>query len=445
MSLLILLPLVTLLVAGCDDSDTTRAVPDPRRTARVPTPDSTAAAYVTANVGLSAEDQRAGVVALFDGETLFGWRTDEVSGNWRVKDGTIVCDKGSPEILYTSVPWADFDLRCEFKVDPGGNSGVFVRSLRTIQDVATDCYEVNIAAEHPEEFTTGSLVGRLRATGVPAGDDGQWHRLRVVCDGSRVRTFVDGEDAADLMGVGGLADRRAGYIGLQHRLGAVAFRRITLRPRNMDRLLPPDEGLDDVPGWTRTTPVSKTGKAARFAFQPTPEGVLATGGPGFLQSERTFADFVAQLRVTVRGDELNSGLFFRAEPGTPEAPSNGYEVQISNAYIGDRTKPKDFGSGGIFRRQAARRVSADDRTTAVLTLVADGPDMMTWVNGDPVVQFTDTRDPDPNPRRGTRLEAGHLILQAHDPTTSVLFEDLQVAELPKELAAGEGGDGPAVE
>jgi hypothetical protein len=53
-----------------------------------------------------------------------------------------------------------------------------------------------------------------------------------------------------------------------------------------------------------------------------------------------------------------------------------------------------------------------------------------WVNGYHVVDWEDTREPDENPRRGLRLEAGHISLQGHDPTTDLSFRNMRIAEFP---------------
>jgi hypothetical protein len=65
-----------------------------------------------------------------------------------------------------------------------------------------------------------------------------------------------------------------------------------------------------------------------------------------------------------------------------------------------------------------------------MTVLADGPHLATWVNGYPVADWTDTRKPDANPRKGLRTEAGTLIIQGHDPTTNLSFRNLRVQELP---------------
>jgi len=152
-------------------------------------------------------------------------------------------------------------------------------------------------------------------------------------------------------------------------------------------------------------------------------------GRGMLESEGQYADFTLQLECFVNGKGLNSGVFFRCIPGDI---MNGYECQIHNGYLGgDRTRPEDCGTGGFFRRQDARRVVADDFTWFSLTLHVDDRHMAAWVNGYQVSDWSDTREPNENPRRGLRLEAGTLQIQGHDPTTDFNFRNLRIAEIPQ--------------
>jgi hypothetical protein len=96
---------------------------------------------------------------------------------------------------------------------------------------------------------------------------------------------------------------------------------------------------------------------------------------------------------------------------------------------GDRSQPADCGTGGIFRRQNARKVVANDREWFAKTIHADGPHVAVWVNGYQVSDWTDRRAPAENPRKGLRLKAGTIIFQAHDPTADFFFRNLRIAEL----------------
>jgi hypothetical protein len=210
-----------------------------------------------------------------------------------------------------------------------------------------------------------------------------------------------------------------GYIALQSREGPVAFRNIRLRPVGLKPLLDGKE----LKGWS-------TDRAEKSKFEVTKEGELhLTNGPGQIDSNADFKNFVLQLDCKVNGDGLNSGVFFRT---LREGRWTGYESQINNVFKdGDRMKPADFGTGAIYRRQPARRVVPSDREWFTKTIVADGPHIAVWVNGYQVTDWTDTRPADENPRKGYRQGGGAIAIQGHDPTTDFLFRNLRAAELPR--------------
>lgn len=180
----------------------------------------------------------------------------------------------------------------------------------------------------------------------------------------------------------------------------------------------------DLTGWS----FLKDEKRANSKAEVTKDGELhLTDGPGDLQTEAKYADFVLQLDCKTNGEGLNSGVFFRCISGQYQ---NGYEMQIQNGFKeNDRTKPADWGTGSIYRRVPARKVVGNDNEWMQLTLVAKGPTFATWVNGYPVALWTDERKKDENPRNGLRLDAGHLSLQGHDKTTDLLFRNIQIAEI----------------
>lgn len=148
---------------------------------------------------------------------------------------------------------------------------------------------------------------------------------------------------------------------------------------------------------------------------------------GQIELQQSFQDFCLRAEVMTLSPKTNSGIFFRCIPGES---MNGYECQVNNSFIEDRRRPADSGTGAIFRRQAARAVLADDNQWAHVTLVADGPHISSWVEGIQVVDWTDTRKPDENPRVGLRLEGGSIILQAHDPDCKAKFRKLATMTFP---------------
>jgi hypothetical protein len=366
---------------------------------------------------LTSEEAADGWISLFDGQSLFGWTSNKPEVNWTVKDGVITADSGPIGLLNTTVPFADYEFRCEYKMAAGGNSGVFLRTLADPKSVQTDCYELNIADEHPEGFLTGSIVGHKTAV-EPIKGSGDWKKLAVKVEGNRIVVTLDGKEVLDYTDEKSV--RKSGLIGLQKNKEKIEFRNIALRPLKTEELF----NGQDTAGW-HVVPGSKS------EFTVKDGTIHCKNGQGFLETDRTFGNFVLQMDAQTHAADLNSGFFFRAMKGTEKDPSNGYEVQIHNGTEGgDPCRPANAGTGAIFRRISARRVIPKDNEWFTTTLVADGNRIAVWVNGYAVVDWEDTRPADPNPRKGQRLEPGHISLQGHDPTTDVSFRNIRASELP---------------
>lgn len=384
---------------------------------------------------LTSEQIAEGWLSLFDGETLFGWKPTS-DANWRVENGVIKVDQGDPGWLMTTSQFADFELVLEYRCPKTTNSGIFLRSNLNPTDPKADCIEVNIAPPD-HKFPTSHIVARntIYDKELPRSEelkdgrtvkldpwDGQWHELRM-----KIMRMPDQPTQRALLAIlldgatQGLAmvnKPTVGHIGLQFREGAIEIRNIRLRPL---RLEPIFDG-QSLAGWN-------TDKAEASRFEVTDEGELRVlDGRGQLESEKSYGDFLLQLDCRVDGDGLNSGVFFRCIPGDFMM---GYECQISNAMQdGDPTQPADCGTGGIFRRQNARRIVAKDHEWFTMTLLSNGAHIASWVNGYQVSDWTDTREPHENPRKGLRLEPGTLAIQGHDPTTDIRFRSVRIVEFP---------------
>src|SRR5262249_9737398 len=205
----------------------------------------------------------------------------------------------------------------------------------------------------------------------------------------------------------------------------------------------------DLAGWKQYT---REPKRAKSKYTVTKEGWLnVKDGPGDLQTEKVFDDFVLQLECISNGKHLNSGIFFRAIPGEYWL---GYEAQIRNQFTDKPTQkytveehdPKthkltgkktvlspavDYGTGAIYRRMPARKQTSKDGEWFTMTVVARGRHFATWVNGVQQVDWTDNRPEGKNARGGYYGDAGGISIQGHDPTTDLSFRDLRIAALPR--------------
>jgi hypothetical protein len=361
---------------------------------------------------LPADQASAGWIRLFDGQTLFGW---EIAGaaNWRVEEGSIVVDRGDQCLLCTSVPWQDYELTLEFKADEKTNSGIFLRTSLDPSDPAIDCYEVNIAPDD-NPFPTASVVKRQKVDGSETPQTfGVWRTMKMRLDGQQLQVTLDDKLVCDYTDPSQLP---AGRIGLQHNSGRIEFRNIRLRPLGLESLLD-----QDLSKWTKYPEMPGD-------FTATDEGWLhVTGGRSQLESKESHDDFVMLAEYKMPNPEMNSGIFFRCIPGKEML---GYECQLSNEMVdGNPLFPADCGSGGIFRRQAARVIAGEADKWGSVVLVAHKQTIAAWVNGLQVSNWYDDREPDDNPREGSRLESGTIMIQGHDPGTDALLKQISIAKI----------------
>ncbi|MCA9033256.1 MAG: DUF1080 domain-containing protein, partial [Planctomycetaceae bacterium] len=169
-------------------SETTPAPETPVASDEKKSPDADTASQVPYENPLAAEEQQAGWLTLFDGHSLFGWESNNEEVNWHVADGAITADSGPTGLLVTHVPFADYELRVQFRMEAAGNSGVFLRTTKQPKEVTADCYELNIVDDHPSGFLTGSFVGRQK-TEAPISGSGDWKTFRVLAQGRRFEVF----------------------------------------------------------------------------------------------------------------------------------------------------------------------------------------------------------------------------------------------------------------
>ena len=361
---------------------------------------------------LTPEELADGWIMLFDGKTLFGWQAAS-KADWTVENGAITADRGEPGLLHTRSQWGNYVLKIDFRAAADTRSGVLVRTSPRPKDFGKKAYALSIAEKG--DFKTGSLVGRKACESTDSCKPGKWQTLEITANGPEISARLDGRRILDYTDPKPLG---RGFIGLQFQRGRVEFRNIKLKPLGMKSIF----NGRDLSGW-------KTYPELKSVCRVTDAGELnIKNGKGQIESTEKYGDFTMQLEVFVNGKGLNSGIFFRCIPGDI---MNGYESQIHNGFKdGDRSKPEDCGTGGFFRRQNARRVVADDFCWFSKTIHVAGRHMAVWVNGYQVSDWTDTRKPNKNPRRGLRLEPGTIAIQGHDPTTDLSFRNMRIAEIP---------------
>jgi Domain of Unknown Function (DUF1080) len=194
-----------------------------------------------AGVVLAADD---GFAPLFDGKTLQGWtHVNSGQGNWVVQDGLLVTKGQGGGWLSTEKTYANFVLKLEYRLKPGGNSGVFLRAPHT-GDPAYSGMEIQILDDDDEQYKSlqpfqyaGSLYGVVAAKRGHTKPAGQWNAMEITADGPKITIKLNGatvveanvKEHPDAVAQHPGLERTEGYIGLQSHSEPVEFRNIQVK------------------------------------------------------------------------------------------------------------------------------------------------------------------------------------------------------------------------
>ncbi len=204
---------------------------------------------------LTDAEQAAGWKLLFDGSTTSGWRGFKQSAmpatGWEVSDGALVCTAGGGDII-TEETFSDFELSLEWKVEPGGNSGVFFRVSEDDDAVWATGPEMQILdnERHRDGEDPLTSAGANYGLHAPEADysypAGTYNQSRIIVRGDHVEHWLNGmklfeyeigsEDwlkrvaQSKFKDMPNYARNASGHMALQDHGDRVWFRNIKIRP-----------------------------------------------------------------------------------------------------------------------------------------------------------------------------------------------------------------------
>jgi hypothetical protein len=137
---------------------------------------------------LSDAEKKAGFELLFNGKDLAGW---EHKGNWSVEDGAITRkDKGGSLTFKTKKVPDDFELRFEWKVAKGSNSGVYYRPGQYEYQILDN--KVHGDGKNPRT-SAASLYFCMAPSKDATKPVGEWNQGKIVCQGTIIQHWLNGE------------------------------------------------------------------------------------------------------------------------------------------------------------------------------------------------------------------------------------------------------------
>ncbi|MDX1637035.1 MAG: family 16 glycoside hydrolase, partial [Balneolaceae bacterium] len=382
-----------------------------------------------------------GFTALFNGENLDGWnglvanpeKRAEMSDrelaeaqenadrimeqHWSVRDGILYFD-GKGESLTTAKKYGDFEMLLDWKIEPGGDSGVYLRGTPQVQ-----IWDIT---ENP--VGSGGLYNNQNHPSeplVPADNPvGEWNRMRIKMVGERVTVHLNNRLVVDDVVMENYWNRDKpiypeGQIELQAHNTPLYFKNVFIRE------IPRTETLfngEDLTGWDVVD-------AAPGSWQAS-NGTLvtdATGG-GWISTREMYDNFKLKLEYRLP-EGGNSGIFIRA-PRKGNPAYQGMEIQLLDDYAAEYSDldPWQYTASIYGVKAPSTRATKPAGEWQEMTIEADGPRVKVWVNGEMVINTNLVNHMTKvNEHPGLKRRKGYIGLQNHD--TKVEFRNIRITEI----------------
>ncbi|MBQ6953735.1 MAG: DUF1080 domain-containing protein [Bacteroidales bacterium] len=384
---------------------------------------------------LTSKEKADGWVLLFDGQTMNGWRDfngTSLTGPWEVQDGTIWTDGEGDDgngYIVTDREYANFDLKWEWKIARGGNSGMIYHAVEgpqyKVPYVTGPEYQI-IDDDNWEEVNGYPLEPWQRcavdyAMYVPDFDTrilkpaGQWNQSEIIFDNGHVTYLLNGKVTVEFdawtpdwyarkdAGKWGHAPEyglsRTGHICIQDHGYPAWFRNLKIKELPTKPIEKDLFNGKDLTGWTLYGKdkwyVENGELVCESADVPDQYGYLAT--------DEYYDDFdlTVEFKQEANG---NSGVFFRSTV-TPPDHVNGWQVEVAPKGNDTAGIYESYGRGWLIQIPEEKEDILKEGQWNTLRILAQGARIQTWLNGEPMVDITDEK---------VGLGHGRIALQIHD-------------------------------
>lgn len=407
-----------------------------------------------------------GFISMFNGEDLTGWQglVDNplardtmfaymlrqkqsiadftMRENWGVKNGAIEFHGDGYDNLCSIESYRDFEFLADWKIEKGGDSGIYLRGSPQVQiwDPKQEdgsiigsggLYNNEIYPSQPQKIADNPV--------------GHWNNFRILMIDDRVTVYLNGELVTDNVILENYWDRsqpifREGPIELQAHTTPLEFRNIFVRPIEGVYDVPRAESFDgfkslfngiNLAGWVgnKKDYVAENGE---IVIYPSTEG-----GHGNLYTEEEYGNFVLRFQFKLTPG-ANNGLGVHA-PLEGDAAYLGKELQIldNNAPQYASLEPWQF-HGSLYGVMPAKRgylKPVGEWNTQEVTF--DGDRVKVVLNGttillDHIGRATREGTVDGKEHPGLSRRKGHIGFLGHG--SQVHFRHIRIKELPDTTA-----------
>jgi hypothetical protein len=186
-----------------------------------------------------------GFKSIFNGRNFNGWKGPVQ--NYEIDDGAIRCKKGKGGTIHTVDTYADFAVRFEFKLPPGGNNGLALRYPGSGDTAYVGMCELQVLDDSAPKYAKldprqyhASVYGQVAARRGYQRAVGEWNFQEVTVKGPNIKVELNGTvildaDTSKVKDFMYKAEkfkgrtRKSGHFGFAGHSSAVEFRNVSMK------------------------------------------------------------------------------------------------------------------------------------------------------------------------------------------------------------------------
>jgi hypothetical protein len=408
-----------------------------------------------------------GFVALFNGKDSTGWKgllkapydnpakraalapaelaklqqeaDEEMRAHWSVVDG-VLCFDGKGRSLCTRKDYGDFEMLVDWKIEAGGDSGIYLRGSPQVQ--IWDTSRVDAGAEVGSGGLYNNQKGPSKPTRKVDRPVGQWNSFRIIMIADKVTVILNGELVVDNVVMENYWERDkpiypTGQIELQSHNTPLYFKNIYIReiPREVgtNTLTPQEKGQGFVSLFNGRDLTGWVGGTEGYAVRDGAIVVEPSQGGGNLYTQQEYGDFVLRFEFRLTPG-ANNGMGIRT-PLQGDPAYAGMEIQIlddtSPRYTGWLKDYQYHGSiYGVVPAKPGHLKPVGEWNCEEIT--AKGKQITVVLNGATIVdadieKASTPQTLDGKPHPGLKNTTGHLAFCGHGD--HVEFRNLRIRPL----------------
>ena len=215
------------------------------------------AASLAGDNQLSKQEQTDGWQLLFDGSDLSHWRNfkqNELNPGWKAENGALTLSAPGAGDILTKSSYSDFDLKLDWKIAEGGNSGILILADELGKHIYSHAPEIQILdnERHSDNKIDSHLSGSLYDMVAPHHSAlkpaGEWNQVRIRLKDDFLQIWQNDVNTTSIV-IGsstwnklsasskfetwpGFAKLKKGHIGLQDHGDKVSFKNIKIKELN---------------------------------------------------------------------------------------------------------------------------------------------------------------------------------------------------------------------